>query len=191
MIDCYCSANAPSLSLQVLRPEVLHPCYECHNSITSWTNSSLSPLSESACLHCQLFVCEQCYEKRTSTPVLLPAVLSCLPPCRLHLLRPITLSPSSTRQPVLCVVTFEDAEPLQSIHPLLHSLLSIQGCSHCRENLDLTVFLYGTEDILQSSAVKELITCLPTARTILIPIRQRNAPLLRYVLINVDIDLFI
>ena len=109
-------------------------------------------------------------------------MLSNLPPFRFHFLKPVVFASSCPRQLALCVLSFEDREsvqPLQSIPPFLRSLLAISSCSLCREQLDLTIFVYGNEEVLKLPSLRELIDCLPARQVILLPIRHRNSPLLK------------
>ena len=195
VIDCICTNQINSLSLQMQRSQIQNPCSCCHQSNNLWSSSSSLPLtlSDTLCLHCQLFTCEQCYSQQSQTPIPLSAMLSYLPPFRMHFLKPIVFASSCPRQPALCVLSFEDQEsiqPLQSVPPLLHSLLAISGCSLCRERLDLTTFIYGNEKVLKLPSLKELIDCLPARQVILLPIRHQNPPLLKYVFIESHLSVY-
>ena len=183
IIDGICTNQTTSLSFQIRHPQIPNPCSCCHQSRNIWSSSSLPPaLSEAACLFCQLFACEQCFSQQSQLPIPLPAILSYLPPFRFQFLNPVVFASSCPRQLALCVLSFEDgesAQPLQSIPPLLRSLLAVSSCSFCRERLDLTIFVYGNEEVLKLPSLRELIDCLPARQVILLPVRHRNSPLLK------------
>ena len=151
-------------------------CSEIHSPICAHCQSQNCCLHEiqtlsSQCLHCQFFACSDCCNSSVSPPI--PAFLSLLPSFHFY-----WLQPKNPLYAPFCVFHFFEEEQ-SSLHPLVHSLVSMKDCRRCR-SLKLLVFAYIPECLKGNTSIEWFLSNLPSEKVVTIPVSRKVPALLKY-----------